>query len=463
MVWKQVWPVVKERVLSLSQLSLDTGELPHQWRLAKIIPLKKAEKPDYAKAKAWRPTSMLSTLGKILESVIAERLSYLVETMGLLPTNHFGRRKQRSAEQALMLLQEWVESFCSDRTASIVVNGETSDPRALPQAGLPQGSPLSPILFLFFNADLVQRKFTASGGSVAFIDDYTAWTVGESAAVNRAGIEDIIGQAVAWASRSGASVETDKTAVIHFTRNSDQTDDGPFTIGGVQVEPKDSVNILGIVMDRQLRFKEQLANAATKGLKAAMALRRLRLLAPKVARQLFVATVTPAVDYGSNVWAHTCTGPKLRALERIQKTGGQAITGAFNTVALAVVEAEASILSTHERFKKKALKAWIAMHTLPKTHPLSRLPTRPHRRFMSPVQKMAQTCQGVAVDRLETVRPHVLAPWEARIPTTTDVAREQARDAAERQRGIIISTSSSQRNNLVGIGFALRDRDQDDS
>ncbi|KAI1856664.1 uncharacterized protein JN550_013728 [Neoarthrinium moseri] len=164
MVWKQVWPVVKERVLSLSQLSLDTGELPHQWRLAKVIPLKKAEKPDYAKAKAWRSISLLSTLGKILESVIAERLSYLVETMGLLPTNHFGGR---SAEQALMLLQEqiykawrsrrvlslvsfdlkgayngvhrerlaqrlqargvpdtlvrWAESFCSDRTASISV------------------------------------------------------------------------------------------------------------------------------------------------------------------------------------------------------------------------------------------------------------------------------------------------------------------------------------------------------
>ncbi|KAI1839399.1 hypothetical protein JX266_014390 [Neoarthrinium moseri] len=117
----------------------------------------------------------------------------------------------------------------------------------------------------YFNADLVQRKITASGGSMAFIDDYTAWT-------------------------------TDKTAIIHFTRNTDDIDDGPFTIGGVQVEPKDSVKILGIVMDRQLRFKEQLANAATKGLKTAMALRRLRLLAPKVARQLFVATVAPAVN-----------------------------------------------------------------------------------------------------------------------------------------------------------------------
>ncbi|KAI1849269.1 hypothetical protein JX265_013655 [Neoarthrinium moseri] len=131
----------------------------------------------------------------------------------------------------------------------------------------------------YFNADLVQRKITASGRSMAFIDDYTAWTSGR-----------------AWERPSVASFETDKTAIIHFTRNTDDIDDGPFTIGGVQVEPKDSVKILGIVMDRQLRFKEQLANAATKGLKTAMALRRLRLLAPKVARQLFVATVAPAVD-----------------------------------------------------------------------------------------------------------------------------------------------------------------------
>jgi hypothetical protein len=35
------------------------------------------------------------------------------------------------------------------------VNGQASEARELEQAGLPQGSPLSPILFLFFNADLV--------------------------------------------------------------------------------------------------------------------------------------------------------------------------------------------------------------------------------------------------------------------------------------------------------------------
>jgi hypothetical protein len=31
-------------------------------------------------------------------------ISHTVETYGLLPTNHFGARKQRSAEQALVFL-----------------------------------------------------------------------------------------------------------------------------------------------------------------------------------------------------------------------------------------------------------------------------------------------------------------------------------------------------------------------
>jgi hypothetical protein len=97
----------------------------------------------------------------------------MVETFGLLPANHFGARKKRSTEQALMLLQEsiykawrgkkvlslisfdvkgaynevykdrllqrlaaravpaelvwWIDAFCSDRTATILVNGHVSE------------------------------------------------------------------------------------------------------------------------------------------------------------------------------------------------------------------------------------------------------------------------------------------------------------------------------------------------
>jgi hypothetical protein len=159
----------RDRVLLLFQTPLDYGELPTQWRNAKIIPLEKPNKGDYTAAKAWRLISLLSTLGKVLESVVAERISYAVETFGLLLTNHFGARKKRSTEQALLLLQEhiynawrskkvlslvsfdvkgayngvykerllqrlvargipptlvwWIDAFCSERTATILVNG----------------------------------------------------------------------------------------------------------------------------------------------------------------------------------------------------------------------------------------------------------------------------------------------------------------------------------------------------
>jgi hypothetical protein len=76
MVWRRLWPVVKYRVLALFDASLRDGIVPRQWRSAKIISLKKQDKGDYTVAKAWRPISLLSTLGKIMEAVVAERISY---------------------------------------------------------------------------------------------------------------------------------------------------------------------------------------------------------------------------------------------------------------------------------------------------------------------------------------------------------------------------------------------------
>ncbi|EAQ91984.1 hypothetical protein CHGG_00219 [Chaetomium globosum CBS 148.51] len=421
-VWKEVWQVVKHHVLALFRASLEDGALPSQWRHANIIPLKKPGKKDYTIAKAWRPISLLATLGKVLESVIAERLSHAVETYGLLPTNHFGARKQRSAEQALVFLQEqiytawrgrkivslisfdvkgayngvckerlvqrmrargipeelcrWTEAFCSDRTASIQVNGHAAERRDLPQAGLPQGSPLSPILFLFFNADLVQRKIDSNGGAIAFVDDFTAWVTGPTAQSTRKGIEAIIDQALDWEKRSGATFEADKTAVIHFTRKAYKANSEPFTIKGQDVQPKDHVKILGVVMDAKLRYKEHIARAASKGLSAAMELKRLSGLSPATARQLFTAMVAPVVDYASSVWMHQCNWKTAPAIHRVQRVAAQGIIGTFSTVATRVAEAEAHIPTAQDRFWKRAIKMWTDIHTLPETNPLRNTTSR---------------------------------------------------------------------------------------
>jgi hypothetical protein len=45
-------------------------------------------------------------MGKIIESIIAEIISYLVEEHQLIPTNHIGGQPGQSTEDALMLLSE---------------------------------------------------------------------------------------------------------------------------------------------------------------------------------------------------------------------------------------------------------------------------------------------------------------------------------------------------------------------
>ena len=105
-VWKELWPALGGVVLKLYQASLDLKYVPQRWRTAKIVVLRKPNKPDYSVPKAYRPISLLETISKGLEAVVARRLSYLAETYRLLPENHFGGRLQRSAEQALNLLVE---------------------------------------------------------------------------------------------------------------------------------------------------------------------------------------------------------------------------------------------------------------------------------------------------------------------------------------------------------------------
>jgi hypothetical protein len=96
--------------------------------------------------------------------------------------------------------------------------------------------------------------------------------VGATAAENMDRLNAIAQRATVWESRSGASFKGDKTAFIHFTRNSRQSVDGPISVKGEEVLPTTSVKVLSLIMDSRLRYQEHTARAATKGLQAAMAL-----------------------------------------------------------------------------------------------------------------------------------------------------------------------------------------------
>jgi len=100
-VWREVWPVLQQQICQLFSVSLREGKLPDQWKVAKIILLKKGGKDDYTLPKNHRSISLLATLGNIMEAVIATGIAYLTEVHKLLPNNHFGARKQRSTTLSL--------------------------------------------------------------------------------------------------------------------------------------------------------------------------------------------------------------------------------------------------------------------------------------------------------------------------------------------------------------------------
>ena len=74
----------------------------------------------------------------------------------------------------------WIRSYLTDRTATLQFDGESSDIFHL-QAGVPQGSPLSPVLFLLYITSLYERLRTEQGIIlVGFSDDTNILSIGRN-------------------------------------------------------------------------------------------------------------------------------------------------------------------------------------------------------------------------------------------------------------------------------------------
>ena len=348
-VWQYIWPTIGQQTSNLFRECIKVERTPRDWKTARIIPLRKPDKPDYTVANVYCPISLLYTISKAFEAVIATRIAYLAETHGLLPTNHFGALKGRSMIDALQVLQEkiyqaWrdkkilllvtfnvkgafngvaidiltnrlrksripeqlvsvIQDLVTNRRASVMINGKDSEITDLQHAGLPQGSPLSPILFLFFNADLIRGHINRNRGSIAFVNDYSAWFTGDSIQENVEKLQTrIIPQLEHWSHISGAIFQPAKTVLTHFSRRQKAEPDPLLLVHGVAVKSSKEIKILRVILDSKLTYRSHIARAAKKGISAALALKRLRNLRPETARQLYTSTVVPRMDYAAIIW-----------------------------------------------------------------------------------------------------------------------------------------------------------------
>lgn len=394
-----------------------------------------------------------------MESLVAQRISYLAETYNLLSDNHLGAKRRRSSVDALLVLQEeifqawrdkkvlslvtfdvkgafngvardvlldrlrhrripkplvkWIDDFMKDREATITVNGTATRQTALHNAGLPQGSPLSSILYIFFNADLVTSVIKKSRGSIAFVDDFSAWVTGFSIDSNISQLQSrVVPHVEGWAAKSRVIFQAKKTHLTHFTRNNRRPNapgaDVPLVMSGQTIKASPQNKILGVILDQALRYKEHISKAGDKGVKAALALKRLSNLRPETTRKLFKSKVAPAIGYASVIWAPSATVSALKRLDKAQRIRAQAITRAFSTVFWLICEAEALLTSTMDRLHAQQLSTWIKWHTKPQLHRFWKIKKTidlANKTWISPLQKMAETFKEIQLGSLEKIMP----------------------------------------------------------
>ena len=157
---------------------------------------------------------------------------------------------------------EWliglVKSFLTERRTKIRFTGHESEWIST-QTGIPQGSPLSPILFLFFILELLKEFQRTQGDTLAFgfVDDTNLIAWSGSAAENCRRLTEAHDRCIAWAKRHGASFAPEKYQLMYFTRcrchNSADLASTVRVAGHEATLQKTSMHILGVWVDPKLR------------------------------------------------------------------------------------------------------------------------------------------------------------------------------------------------------------------
>ena len=200
--------------------SLETGIYPRTWNTANISPIPKPGKP-HTKASHFRPIAVSSCLGRVMEKILADRLQLYCITHRIFDNNQCGFQTNRSTSDLLTILindlraaldnfepshlitidfskaydtvwhsgllfklarlyhiegniLRWLHSFMSGRHARTTNNGSFSDWKHR-KIGVPQGSSLSPILFILYTNDYspLHPKSINIG---TFADDTLLWS-----------------------------------------------------------------------------------------------------------------------------------------------------------------------------------------------------------------------------------------------------------------------------------------------
>ena len=213
----KVWEGLGGMLIAVFEACLTLGHHPAIWKQATVTVIPKPGKTDYTHAKAHPPISLLKTMSKLLEKIVAKRIQHKLVAHELIPTTQFGGHMHSSCLDAgLTLLHDiqcvhsvglkcsvllfdvkgffdhvnhdrlvailrnlgfspevvgWTREFLWNRKVCLHFNGIVSGERDQP-VGVPQGSPPSPVLSIAYMSSLLYKMGSWNNSSLwMYVDD----------------------------------------------------------------------------------------------------------------------------------------------------------------------------------------------------------------------------------------------------------------------------------------------------
>lgn len=363
----------------ICNLSFTTGIFPDICKKATICPIYKSG--DKCSPTNYRPISLLSVLSKIIEKIVNKRLLTFLENNQLISKNQFGFRRKKSTEDAVLRLTsiikdhldmgecclgvfldlqkafdtvsipillsrleasgirglplKWFKSYLSAREQRVRVSNLESEV-SYSNFGLPQGTSLSPSLFLIYVNELC--KISHQGLDILMFADDTVLLFHDKTWQSVAEVAETgISMITSWLEDSLLSLNVKKTKYVCFSKTSFSSPPHDFRLLihtypcnrlitnrpskclCLDIERTKTIKYLGITLDANLNWSEHITLLSARVRKLIYIFKNLRNVANiKVLTQTYKALCESITNYCICIWGNAAK-THLISIERAQR------------------------------------------------------------------------------------------------------------------------------------------------
>ncbi|GFW78048.1 probable RNA-directed DNA polymerase from transposon BS [Trichonephila clavipes] len=202
-------------------------------------------------------------------------------------------------------------------------------------AGVPQGSVLSPLLFLIF-MNTIHHHIYPDTKVACNADDIAVWHSHNDITESEKALNTTLKGIAAWAENLKLIINADKTNYCIFS--TDRRDRSSFNanikIQNSQIKKVQLPTYLGVTLDPELRFSKHIKQTANKALGKLNILRKLsgtswrsRL---QTLKSTFCTVIRPVLEYATPIWTPASISVR-RKLDSVQHRAAKIIIGAVSS------------------------------------------------------------------------------------------------------------------------------------